>query len=196
MSFLKPRKPPDSVNFRAALKEESSRMSPSKAAELEDEFSGEFTSTSDKRDDEPLTKPRLKTTKDGKKQPVEPGITIPKRRIITLDEDRKLTKAQTAKLQVWKGKYRGRAVDAFFRKQVEGARKKYGHKSVYVGSETDSLVIGIPMYGGHGDKAAKFPGCLPMEFVIANDCFPLGLVWQLVGKHGVAKSGLLAEFGR
>jgi hypothetical protein len=39
------------------------------------------------------------------------------------------------------------------------------------------------------------PG-LAFEYVIAQDCFPLGLVLQLVAAHGIGKSALLAEFGR
>jgi hypothetical protein len=123
------------------------------------------------------------------------GGNVVRRRVISLDQ-RKLSRKDEARLADWKGRNRGKALDAFFRGQAELARKKFGHKSVYVGSEADALIICIPMYAGHGEAAARYPGCLPMEFVLAQDGFPLGLVFQLVARHGVGKSGLLAEFGR
>jgi hypothetical protein len=118
-------------------------------------------------------------------------------RVVSL-ETRKLKKKAEASLKDWKGKERGRMVDKFFRGQVTKARTHFGHKSVYLGSESESLVVGIPMFGGHGldGQVLRHPGCLPLEYVIAQDCFPLGLIWQIVAKYGVGKSALLAEFGR
>lgn len=78
----------------------------------------------------------------------------------------------------------GTNLDQFFAAQAAMARAKFGHSGVYLGSESESLVIGIPT-----------PSFV-FEYVIAQDCFPLGLVYQIVAKHGTGKSGLVAEFGR
>lgn len=110
-------------------------------------------------------------------------VTVP-RRTVSLDGDRKLTAKDKASLAGWTGANRGKTVDSFFARQAAEARKKFGHKSVFLGSESETLVIGIPC------------PALAFEYVIAQDCFPLGLVMQIVAKHGVGKSGLLAEFGR
>lgn len=115
--------------------------------------------------------------------------------VVDLD-DRKLSKKDKERLRSWRGKNRGKSLDSYFRGQVSRAREKFNHAAVFVGGEADRLLITIPMFGGHGVNAAKFPGCLPMEFVMAQDGFPLGLVLQLVAKHGIGKSALLAEFGR
>ena len=128
-------------------------------------------------DDAPAKPPKGES---GKKRVVTP----PPRMVVDLDGDRKLTKKDEARLAGWKGKQRGKMLDGFFARQRDEARKKFGHSSVYMGSEAETLVIGIPC------------PALAFEYVIAQDCFPLGLVMQIVAKHGVGKSGLLAEFGR
>ena len=203
---LKPRTPADEQYKPVDDREEQRKAFPLLSAELEEQEQEEVKPVKKPKkaeanddndyfdlDDEGEGKP-LKKSKGGELESAGKGSTISKK-IITLD-NRKLTKKDEAKLLVWKGRNRGRAVDTFFRRQAEEARKKFGHKSVYVGSEAESLIITIPMFGGHGPNAHKFPGCLPMEFVMAQDGFPLGLVIQLVAKHGAGKSGLLAEFGR
>ena len=141
------------------------------------------------------TPPRHKKSKGDSKAPAN---AKPKKQVVSLD-NRTLTKKDKIKLAAWKGASRARAIDAFFVGRGEAAKKKFGHKSVLVGKEADALVIGIPMFGGgprYDEDALKYPGCLPMEFVIAQDVFPLGLVIQLVAKTGVGKSAMLAEFGR
>jgi hypothetical protein len=87
-------------------------------------------------------------------------------------------------------------MDAFFRGRVEAARQRFGQRDVFLGAEADTLLVGIPMFGGHTPEDVQYPGCLPLEFVLSQDVFPLGLVIQLVAKPGVGKSALLAEFGR
>ena len=87
-------------------------------------------------------------------------------------------------------------LDAFFRGRVEAARQRFGQRDVFLGSESDALLVGVPMFGGHEPDAVQYPGCLALEFVLAQDVFPLGLLIQLVAKTGVGKSALLAEFGR
>lgn len=109
----------------------------------------------------------------------------------------KLGKNQAAAVKAkWTGNNRRGSMDALFRGVADRARTKWGQSKVYVGRQAKALVICIPMFGGHGPNAKEYPGCLPMEFVFAQTGFPLGLVIQLVAKHGVGKSGLLAEFGR
>lgn len=88
------------------------------------------------------------------------------------------------------------ATDKFFQAVAESLRKRLGVSSVYVGNQADALVIGIPMRGGCAPHVAAHEGCLPMEFVLAQSVFPLGLVYQLVGLTAVGKSALVAEFGR
>lgn len=99
-------------------------------------------------------------------------------------DSRKLSKANKANLAGWKTAQRGKLQDKFFRRQAEEARKKYGNSSVFIGSSTNTLVVGIPC------------PALAFEYVIAQDCFPLGLVMQIVAVHGIGKSAMLAEFGR
>jgi len=148
--------------------------------------------------EEPVkTPPRHKKSKGATKAPANGKAKKPKQKVVSLD-NRKLTNKDKVKLAVWKGASRAKALDAFFRGRAESAKKKFGHNSVFVGSEADALIVGIPMFGGpgYGEDAAKHAGCLPMEFVLAQDVFPLGLVLQLVAKTGVGKSAMLAEFGR
>jgi len=219
-SRLKPRKPPQIGRQLADDVEEereARKVSPSEAAEAEEDYFGDdapapkskkkadtvdtedVSGDGDDREDEPMVKPRRKKVRgeDGKilVKAAGKGVSVPMKRIVCLDT-RKLSKKDEIKLANWQGRTRGKALDAFFRGQVAETRKKFGHSSVHIGDEVKNLIVGIPMFGGRGPDAAKYPGCLPMEFVIAQDCFPLGLVWQLVAKHGVGKSGLLAEFGR
>lgn len=143
----------------------------------------------DEDDAEPAEKPKAKKGKKGKKDKgdAKPGKKVfsPAPRVtVALDKDRKLTKKDQARLADWQGTNRGKMVDGFFARQAAEARKKFGHKSVFLGSEAETLVIGIPC------------PALAFEYVIAQDCFPLGVMMQIVAKHGVGKSGLLAEFGR
>ena len=167
--------------------------------EDEDDDSDDVVTDEDQEDaddhEEPVKPPRRQGGKATKKPAKNGQAGKLHRKVVSLDS-RKLTKKAQVKLAAWKGASRAKALDAFFRGRAESAKKKFGHNSVFVGSEADALIIGIPMYGGNGEDAAKYPGCLPMEFVIAQDVFPLGLVFQLVAKTGVGKSALLAEFGR
>jgi len=108
------------------------------------------------------------------------------RPVVRLDDGPvwRLSRRAAEGLEAWKGAQRGKALDRFFARQADEARKKFGHEGVFLGSQAETLVIGIPT------------PALAFEYVIAQDCFPLGLVIQIVARHGVGKSGLLAEFGR
>lgn len=98
---------------------------------------------------------------------------------------RKLTKKAAAGLKDWRSaEKRGKLLDTFLARQSEEARRQFGHKSVYLGSQTENLVICIPCPS------------LGFEYLITQNGFPLGLIMQIVAKHGVGKSGLLAEIGR
>lgn len=103
-------------------------------------------------------------------------------RIAQVAKGKKPAKKKT--LEAWGGEQRGKTMDTFIQKQAEEARKQFGHTAIYVGDETTSLVVGIPI------------PALAFEYVIAQDCFPLGLLVQIVAKYGVGKSGLLAEIAR
>lgn len=100
-------------------------------------------------------------------------------------DHRKLSRKAREKLTAsWKGANRGKTLDSFFRRQTDEARRQFGHQAVYLGSESEALVVCIPCPS------------LAFEFVIAQNGFPLGLVLQIVAKHGIGKSGLLAEIMR
>lgn len=107
---------------------------------------------------------------------------VAERKLINLDTRVKTTKTKKVDEQ-WSGANRKIARDTFFGQQVVEARKKFGD-DVMLGSETDKLVIGIPC------------PALAFEYVTGQDCFLLGIIIQLVGKTGLGKSAMLAEFGR
>lgn len=103
---------------------------------------------------------------------------------LKLGPDRKLTKKQTESLRDWRGNNRANKLDDYVHGLTMEARKTSGHRSVLLGSETKNLVIGIPC------------PALAFEFVIQQNCFPLGVITHLNAPWGSAKSGLLYEFGR
>lgn len=160
-----------------------------------------FPKYTDYLDDDDAAPPSKKAAKKKAKQPELPAdpfdtsdlpkpsgrknkVTTSMRETYSLD-NRVLKKKERKKLAVsWSGANRHKATDVFFKRQVEEARKKFGNSAAFIGSETNNLVIGIPCPS------------LAVEYVIAQDCFPLGLVIQLVAKYGVGKSALAAEFIR
>ncbi len=211
---LAPREDEDDFDYGSPVDEEDDDAAPPRGSSRDEELDNfgideptgrtqrrvEVVDEDDEEDEDetPASEKKAKAkavTQRPKKKRV-PG-TAPKARTVSFD-DRKLTKSDKARLSDWNGsgKQRDRARDLFFKGQVARAREKFGHKAVMLGSESDNLIVTIPMYGGHGPNAAKYPGCLPMEFVMAQSGFPLGLVIQLVAETGVGKSGLLAEFYR
>lgn len=161
---------------------------PGKPAPDDEDDEGSDDDTDTEGDDGDDEKPKGKKGKNApgakKTKPATAATASRLRMTVSLQPDRKLTKKDQARLEAWKGAQRGKARDAFFTRQAAEARKKFGHEGVYLGSQAENLVIGIPC------------PALAFEYVIAQDCFPLGLVLQIVAKHGVGKSGLLAEFGR
>jgi hypothetical protein len=94
------------------------------------------------------------------------------------------------------GPQRTRNVDKMFTAVNTATARKFGDSSVFVGGESEALVVCIPMFGGHGASAIEYPGCLPMEFLFGQTGFPLSLVIQIVGRPGCGKSAIVAEFGR
>jgi hypothetical protein len=147
------------------------------AAELAAEAGDDY----DVDDEKP---PKKKAGKEPKAEKVKIVTEVDPSVTVALADGRNLTKKDQDKLKVWRTKDRTKLLDTFFTRQRDEARKKFGHQSVFIGSESEALVIGIPCPS------------LAFEYVIGQDCFPLGLVAQIVAKHGVGKSGLLAEFGR
>lgn len=97
---------------------------------------------------------------------------------------KKMTRKQQAYLERYKGVQRSKSIDAMFAGIAADKRKKFGHQAVFMGKDTQKLVIGIPV------------PALAFEFLIGQNCFPLGLIFQLVAETGLGKSALLAEFGR
>lgn len=181
MSLKKPRTPPEEYAAGGDVAEENSAINKARAAR-------ESADESAKNDDDDYFKdpdvlpPRPKKVKTGK-PPVTPAVASGQK-IVRLDH-RQLKKKERDKINLsWKGKNRGKSVDAFFQAKVEKARAKFGHSAVMIGDSTEGLVIGIPCPS------------IAFEYVIAQACFPLGLVIVLVARHGVGKSALVAEFGR
>ncbi len=105
------------------------------------------------------------------------------REVVNLDR-RQLTKKQKTQLEDWRGVNRGKIVDAYFAGTAAVARQQFGAESIYVGSATQNLMIGIPI------------PALAFEFLLAQDCFPLGHIMQVNGPPGTNKTSLMAEFIR
>lgn len=117
-------------------------------------------------------------------------------RVVSLD-NRKLSKKQRESItQRYRADEHGRSTDGYFADMAAIARTEAGNRGVWVGAETNKLLIGIPMFAGHGPDVLRRPGCLPMEFVLAQSVFPLGVIIQVNGLYGSGKSGILAEFAR
>ena len=105
------------------------------------------------------------------------------REMVNLDK-RVLTKKQKLSIEDWKGVNKGRKVDAYFAGTAAVARTKFGSEGTYVGSDTHNMMIGIPI------------PALPFEFLLAQDCYPLGHIMQVNGPPGTNKTSLMAEIIR
>lgn len=165
----------DSVNVFAHDDDEDAAAPKSPAERAADDEDDNYFPAIDDEDDAPPPKPKPK--------PEPAGRAV---RTVSLGPPpvRKKGKAKKAQLEVMSVAQRGKARDRFFASQAEQARKKFGHEGVYLGSEAENLIIGVPT------------PALAYEYVTGQDCFTLGVVIQIVAKHGVGKSALLAEFGR
>lgn len=122
----------------------------------------------------------------GPRLPRPSTLILPSDGIVTASfrDERKLAKKHTTDLARWKGKHRAAKLTAYVNQLRDEARKQFGHSSMFVGEESEGLIIGIPTPS------------LAFEYVIAQNIYPLGVIMQLVAKTGVGKSALLAEFGR
>lgn len=100
------------------------------------------------------------------------------------NKTRKLSKKAKAGLEEWKGDQRGKKRDSYFLGLAETAKKKFGHRSVMAGNESNTLVVGIPM------------PTIALEWLIVQDVLPLSVVIMLVGKWRTNKSALLYEIFR
>jgi hypothetical protein len=190
---LKPRKAYADDDFAVAGGDDDEKEDPKPLAHLteDDDYFGENEPSKVMDDegeneiaDEPMAMPQLKK---GAKPPAQPVKAQPaKRRVVQMGTPApaKLSKKAQASLAEWRGKNHGKKVASLVTANIESARKKFGHRGVFHGAETKDLVIGIPI------------PALSFEFLIGQDVFPLGLVLQIVAKHGTGKSGLVAEFGR
>jgi len=128
---------------------------------------------------DPVPPPKAVTTSAGKAVKTGP-------KTVSLGEPRKLTRKAQDSLKGWRsgGTARGHKMDDYMKSVADQARLGSGHTGVFLGSESKQLVVSFPV------PAFAF------EFVIANQGFPMGLVWHLVSTHGTGKSGLLAEIAR
>lgn len=136
--------------------------------------------------------------RQNKKRPAKKPITRPSgRKRINLDqrasqarkkgekaERGRLTKKGKKTLEEWKGTNRSKKRDSYFRSIAESARSKFGHGGVMAGSDTNQMVLGIPMPS------------LALEWLIQQDVLPLGVILMLVGKWRTCKSALLYEIFR
>jgi len=96
----------------------------------------------------------------------------------------RLTKKGKKSLEEWKGANRGKKRDNYFQGLAEAARKKFGHGAVMAGSDSNQLVVGIPMPS------------LALEYLIQQDVLPLSVLILLVGKWRTCKSAFLYEIFR
>lgn len=180
MSVKKPRTPPEEYSSVGNPREEDNTVNRARAAR-------EAADASQRDDDEDFFADPEVLPPRPKKERAEPKVApvLARGQKTHRLDHRKLKKKQQDQVDLtWKGKNRGKAIDIFFKTKAEKARQKFGHSSVLIGDSTEGLVIGIPCPS------------LAFEYVIAQACFPLGLVIVLVARHGVGKSALVAEFGR
>lgn len=189
---LKPRKPPE--DFQASDEAEDRRAPPPRqerkkatktaTADVPEEDDSKKYFGEEDDDADPMTEVKSKRREPGEESP----------RYVAMDKDS--GRRSVTKLDKHKSQSRSRLTDSLIKHMIAAQRKKFGNSAVFVGKETDKLIVGIPMFAGHGETGLRYPGCLALEFVIGMDIFPLSLVIQLVAKTGVGKSGMLAEFGR
>lgn len=96
----------------------------------------------------------------------------------------KETKKNKGQLDQWRGENALSTVCSSIQGLVTASRAKFGHSAVMVGSEAESLVVGIPCPS------------LAFEYLTQQDGFLLGLVYQVVGAWGSFKSGFAYEVAR
>ncbi len=174
------------------------RMSESTSFETEDdEDNGEdLLPVKAKKTEKARKAPKTKPESDPEQ---DQSVASPKRRkVVNLDareadhrkskgdkvERGRLSNKAKLSLESWKGSNRGKQRDKYFLSLAEIARKKFGHGAVLAGSDTNQLVVGIPMPS------------LALEWLIQQDVFPLSVIVMLVGKWRTCKSALLYEIFR
>ena len=97
---------------------------------------------------------------------------------------KKLTAKAQQSLDDWSGAERGKKRDEYFLGLADSAKTKFGHRSVWAGTEMEALVVGIPLPG------------LAMEHLIQQDVLPLSIVIQNKGRQLTCKSAFLFEMYR
>lgn len=186
---IKPRKPPGDDNPAAGDEEEALEASAVAVAEPDPEPDPEPAPRAAKALRVVRAAPPAAAPAPGQ-APVRPSAPVtysalpPPRRTLALGPSRKVSKAQAARLEKWRGAEAGRTVSAMMQALVGQSRTKSGNSGVMMADEADKLIVGIPC------PAPSF------EFLIQQDCFPLGFIVQLVGKWGSLKSALLYEIFR
>jgi len=134
--------------------------------------------------------PKKKASKQAEKKPAtkkpvkkKPSSLIA---IPAFDETRKLSKAKQLSLRKeWGLQNGGAARDGLMGGVLAAARDKFGASKVFATkAEVERLCIGIPMPS------------LAMEYLLANNVFPLSALVMLAGTYGAGKSTLSYEIMR
>lgn len=99
-------------------------------------------------------------------------------------DTRKLTKKARESLERFRGEDAGRNMSALVKGLRDSARKKFGHRSFMLGSETADLAVSVPI------PAFAF------EYLTLQQGFLLGAIYHLCGEWGSLKSALLYEMFR
>ena len=72
----------------------------------------------------------------------------------------------------------------FFSTQMSSAQNALGRGDIYVGNESQEIVIGLPF------------GAFSLRYLFQNDCFPLSRMTEIYGPSGSCKTALLFEIFR
>ena len=73
------------------------------------------------------------------------------------------------------------ALTSFFSTQMTASQNKLGRSDMYLGNESESVVIGIPLRA------------FSLRYFFANDCFPLSRMTEIYGPSGSCKTAFLFE---
>jgi RecA/RadA recombinase len=173
-------------------------ISPQVKAKLQAKLTG---NAKTKKTNKPTTKASAKPTtkapvKSSTKTPETalPGRSKVKRispiplpgKVGILSDNRKLTNKGKESLRArWSVERSGESRDGFMKGLIDTAREKFGAERVF-GSRADleQLAVGIPMPS------------LALEYLLANDIFPIDSVVMLAGSWGCCKSALSYEIFR
>jgi len=95
----------------------------------------------------------------------------------------KIPKKGKQRLAEWRGQNHGKKLDKYMQGMMSASRRKFGHNAVFAGHTDENMIVGIPCP-------------LAFEYLLCQDVFPLGLIYQIVGLAGSLKSSLIYEIMR